>query len=209
MSQKEKVGRQAGTSACHAEEILVVRREILLGDDAWQGLRTTGLEQCMATIRTNGQYLPRDLMEVDSAYKQIIPYLIYRHENRYFLMQRHAKASEKRLAGKLSLGIGGHIRWEDTGSNDIFAWAEREFHEEVCYGGGLEIAPLGILNDDSNEVGQVHLGLVLLLEGDSDDITVKSELAGGHLATLQECQAQVHLMESWSQLVLTALEARE
>jgi len=209
VSQQETVGSQRAFGPNKAEDILVVRRDILLGENAWQGIRTLGLDQCLAAIRASGEYLPRDQMEVDPTYKQIIPYLIYRYEGRYFLMQRHAKASEKRLAGKLSLGIGGHIRREDVGSNDVFAWAHREFHEEVCYGGGLEIAPLGILNDDSNEVGRVHLGLVLLLEGDSCDISVKSELAGGHLATLEECQEQAHLMESWSQLVLAALVARK
>ena len=187
------------------EQILVVRRELLLGEDSWQGVRAEGLERYLVAIRAEGQYLPRDMMEVDPTYKQIIPYLIYRYADRYFLMERHAKASEKRLAGKLSLGIGGHIRQEDVGSNDVFAWAKREFHEEVSYDGSLEIEPLGVLNDDSNEVGRVHLGLVLLLHGDTAEISVKSELAGGALATLAECQAQADLLEPWSQLVLPAL----
>ena len=200
--------KQRPNLAKEVEQILVVRRDILLGDVSWQGIRSVNLDQYLEAIRKHGQYLPRDQMEIDPTYKQIIPYLIYEYQGGYFLMQRHAKASEKRLASKLSLGIGGHIRQEDVGSNDLFAWAQREFHEEVSYAGSLEIEALGVLNDDSNEVGQVHLGLVLLLHGDRADIAVKSELAGGYLATLSECETQAHLFESWSQLVLAELLKR-
>ena len=87
-------------------------------------------------------------------------------------MQRKGTASEQRLKNKYSLGIGGHIRQEDMTTNSIFDWARREFHEEVKYAGKLDIEPIGILNDDTNAVGQVHLGLVLLLKGDSEAISL-------------------------------------
>ena len=145
-------------------------------------------------------------METNPLYKQIIPYLIFKHEDRYFLMQRKAKASEQRLKNKYTLGIGGHIRQEDMTSNDIFAWARREFDEEVSYSGSLTITPLGLLNDDSNEVGKVHIGLVLLVEGNSAEITVKSELEGGQLLTLEECEVHYDAMETWSQLIFDYLK---
>ena len=116
-------------------------------------------------------------------------------------MQRTAQATEKRLQNKYSLGIGGHIRQEDLTSDNIYDWARREFHEEVEYKDELSIKPLGILNDDSNPVGQVHIGFVLLLEGSTPNIKVKSELKSGELVTLQDCQAYFTHMESWSQIV--------
>ena len=144
-------------------------------------------------------------MEQDQAYKQIIPYLVFTHNGKYFLMERHAKASEQRLKSKLSLGIGGHIRQQDMESTNIFDWAKREFHEEVSYSGQFTIKPLGIINDDSTQVGKVHIGFVFLLEGSSDQISVKSELQSGHLARLAECLEVRDRMESWSSFVLENL----
>ena len=87
--------------------------------------------------------------------------------------------------------------------------AKREFHEEVAYNGNLEITPLGVLNDDSNDVGKVHVGFVFLLEGNSDDISVKSELKSGQLISLQECDDLYDNFENWSKLVVDMLKTVE
>ena len=189
-----------------SELILVVKTSYLFPNDLWQGLKTTDIEQYKHIIDHRKEFLRRYLMEPDQTYKQIIPYLVFTHNNKFFLMQRQTNASEKRLQNKYSLGIGGHIRQEDMQKQSIFAWAEREFHEEIDYQGNLIIKPLGIVNDDSNAVGKVHLGLVLLLQGDSDNITIKSELKSGKLVTLSACAAIVDTMESWSQLILHHLQ---
>lgn len=189
-----------------SENILVVKREALLGKEAWQGLRLGNCQDYMDLIGKHKEFLPRPHMETDSRYKQIIPYLIFKYNDRYFLMQRKSQASEQRLKNKYSLGIGGHIRQEDlSGSASIFDWASREFHEEVEYRGNLQIKTLGVLNDDSNDVGKVHIGLVLLLEGDSPAIRVKSELKSGMLLTHKECTAYFDSMENWTQIVFKHL----
>jgi predicted NUDIX family phosphoesterase len=189
------------------EYILVVPRTLLFFDDSWQGFKLlNNFEKYTRIISEKQQFLPRSLMETDPTYKQVIPYLIFQYNDRYFLMQRQAKASETRLQSKFTLGIGGHIRKEDMQTPSIVDWAQREFHEEVDYTGNLTIKPLGIINDDSNEVGKVHVGFVFLLQGDSDQIQVKSELAQGRLATLEECLDHQDRMETWSQLVLPALQ---
>lgn len=203
------INTQAQTPpAFHDEQILVVKRSHLFASEFWQGLKKINFESYIEIINTNKEFLPRSIMETDPAYKQIIPYLIFEHENRYFLMQRQAKASEQRLQNKFSLGIGGHIRHEDLQEGtSIFDWAKREFHEEVNYSGNLEIEPLGILNDDSNDVGKVHIGFVLLLHGDSAHISVKSELKSGQLVSLQECKSYENRLESWSKSVFEALSS--
>ncbi len=188
------------------ELILVVKTSYLFPNGIWQGLKTTDIEQYKHIIDHRKEFLPRYLMEQDQTYKQIIPYLVFTYNNKFFLMQRQTNASEKRLQNKYSLGIGGHIRQEDMQKQSIFAWAEREFHEEINYQDNLTIEPFGILNDDSNAVGKVHLGLVLLLHGDSDNITIKSELKSGKLVTLSACTTVVGTMESWSQLILHHLQ---
>ncbi|MCX5924826.1 MAG: hypothetical protein NT124_00805 [Candidatus Dependentiae bacterium] len=183
------------------ENILVVQRQYIFPEGEFNGLRRVDFEQYLELINTHKQFLPRSSMEMDVSYKQIIPYLVFTHNNRYFLMQRHAQASESRLQSKFSLGIGGHIRQKDMQNDDIYAWAKREFCEEVAYSGSLRVEPIGILNDDSNDVGKVHIGFVFLLHGDSADISVKSELASGTLVTLEECDFFKSNMESWSQMV--------
>ncbi len=188
------------------ELILVVKRSDLFPhNSAPQGLVHTDLQPFMHTIQEKKEFLPRSMMETDPTYKQIIPYLIFNHGDRYFLMQRHAQASETRLRSKYTFGIGGHVRQEDMQTNSLFEWAQREFHEEVSYHDGLTINPIGILNDDSNAVGKVHVGLVLLATGNTDDIIVKSELESGMLLTLDEAAAHRESMESWSQMIFDFL----
>jgi len=203
---------QATSTATHTqtskmdERILVVKRAEIFPNGPWEGLSIEQLRPCLETIGRSSEFHPRGLMEEDPTYKQIIPYLVFQYEDKFFLMQRHKEASEQRLQNKYTLGIGGHMRYEDLQEGpDLFSWAKREFQEEVEFEGNLEIAPLGVLNDDSNEVGRVHLGLVLMLIGDSDKIKIKSELSSGTLVSLPECLDFVPKMETWSQIVLMTL----
>lgn len=190
----------------HLEEILVVQRAHLFPNGSWQGIKTENVPHYLHLIRTHREFMPRGIMERDPSYKQIIPYLIFKYHDRYFLMQRAAQASESRLQSKYSLGIGGHMRKADMEGSTIFEWAQREFHEEVIYSGNFSVKTIGLLNDDSNEVGKVHLGLVLLLKGDSDTIAIKSELQSGLLCTLETIQNKADLLENWSALILPYLQ---
>lgn len=186
----------------HEEHILVVKRtDLFPNNSAFQGLQKFESQSWIERILDKKEFLPRSLMETDFNYKQIIPYLVFTHGNKLFLMQRQAKASETRLQSKFSLGIGGHIREEDIEDADIAGWARREFHEEVVYNDSFSVEPLGILNDDSNDVGKVHVGFVYLLKGDSENIAVQEELKSGMLLTIEECDAFYDRMESWSQIV--------
>lgn len=188
------------------EHILVVKREKLFSDDkAFQGLNPQ-TESLLEIIDAHKEFHPRNLMEEDFSYKQIIPYLVFKHEEKYFLMQRKETSSEQRLKNKYSLGIGGHMRHEDLlNGATIFDWAEREFNEEIEYTGTTTFTALGILNDDSTPVGQVHLGLVLLLEGDSSHIKIRSELKSGQLLTALEIQNFYSDLETWSQIIFDEL----
>ena len=189
------------------ENILVVKRDYLFPSETWQGIVKPKDNLFVEIILARKEFLPRSLMEYDFSYKQIIPYLVFRFEDKYFLMQRKSKASEKRLRSKYSFGIGGHIRQEDIMDANIASWARREFHEEVEYKGNFGIEFLGILNDDSNDVGKVHVGFVYILDGDSCDISVKDELQSGQLLTLDECFDYYDQMESWSKMVFDFLKA--
>ncbi len=188
------------------EEILVVPRQHLFPATTVQGFEPGSFDTYQKCIQTHGCYKWRSAMETDPSFKQIIPYLVFMFEDRVFLMQRRAKASEARLQSKLTLGIGGHIRQEDCASRNIIDWARREFAEEVNYDGTYSVQPLGLINDEADEVGQVHTGFAFLLVGDRPTISVRSELKSGELVTLAECRKRFDRLESWSQYVLAYLE---
>ncbi|KKP23816.1 MAG: hypothetical protein SZ59_C0003G0040 [candidate division TM6 bacterium GW2011_GWF2_28_16] len=188
------------------EKILVIKRDILFNKKSISGLEKVDFDYYQDLIEKNQEFIWRSVAETDNSYKQVIPYLIFNFQDKYFLMQRKSKASEVRLQNLYSLGIGGHIRQEDITGSDIYSWAKREFLEEVEYSGNLKIKALGILNDDSNSVGQVHVGFVFLLTGDSSNIKVKEELKSGELLTLSECKKYYENMENWTKLVFDFLK---
>jgi len=191
--------------ALQDEQILVVRRDLIFEHDAaWSGLKQLNYDWYLWAIEHYGQFHSRIAMEADTNYKQIIPYLAFMHDGDIFVVQRKETASERRLASKMSIGIGGHIRKEDILGTTIFDWARREFNEEVIYNDEFEFEPLGIVNDDSNSVGQVHLGFVFLLKGATPNISIRSELKSGRMVRLSSI-TDLSQFETWSQFVLKAL----
>jgi predicted NUDIX family phosphoesterase len=194
------------------ESILVVPRQELtkrqLLRDGMISLAELGIShsEFSELVHTHGQFHPRSAMEQDPNYKQIIPYMVYLYNDQVFLMQRRSSAGESRLAGKHTLGIGGHVRKEDIEGVSLEAWGEREFCEEVAYADGFEKTEvLGFVNDDQTDVGRVHLGVVFVMHGKSAEIAVKEELASGLLVSYHECMLAYDRMEVWSQMVLTTL----
>ncbi|MBP7854770.1 hypothetical protein KAZ82_02405 [Candidatus Babeliales bacterium] len=192
--------------AHHLEEILVVQRSHLFKKiPAWHGISNQNTPEIMSIINQHVSFMPRAHAETNPEYKQIIPYLIFLVNEKIFVMQRKATASEQRLANKISIGIGGHIRQDDIADHNILQWANREFHEEVTYYGAQQLEILGILNDDTNDVGKVHMGVVILVRADSEKIFIKDEHKSGILLTKKECLQNTAAMESWSQLCLQFL----
>ncbi|MBD3273408.1 hypothetical protein GF385_03615 [Candidatus Dependentiae bacterium] len=187
------------------EKILVIPRNVLFKKKEINGIEKIDFDYYQKLIEKNQQFLWRSEMETNPNYKQIIPYLVFNFEDKYFLMQRKSSASEARLQNKYSLGIGGHIRKEDIKDLNIFNWAKREFNEEIEYHGNFEIEPIGILNDDSNDVGKVHTGFVFLLKGESNKIKIRSELKSGTLLNLNQLSKFYKNMENWSKLVFDFL----
>lgn len=190
------------------ESIVVVPRQKLFPQTTVAGLYTGDLGDFEQSIKQHHEFMIRAAAETDPSFKQIIPYMVFKHQDRYFIMQRKSTASESRLKNKYSLGIGGHIRKEDVTSPDIAAWGLREFQEEIAYNGSFSCELVGIVNDESNAVGQVHTGVLFILHGDSSDIRIRSELKSGVLWTLDECKAVYDSMETWSQLVFDFLISR-
>jgi len=158
------------------EQILVVKSDIIFERGKWQGLKTDNLDYYLELIKNNCEFKRRGDMENDDSFQQIIPYIIFNFEDKYFIYKYLPKAGEQRLVDTYQLGVGGHINPIDNefGKNVLEAGMMREWNEEVNFQGNfLERKLVGILNDDSHLVEAVHLGLVYSFTGDSPEISIK------------------------------------
>lgn len=185
----------------------MVPREQIFPDGAWHGFVYDGLERYGDIIRTSSLFMPRADVEDDPSFQQIIPYVVFRHQDRYLLTRRLKASSEKRLRQLYSLGIGGHINPGDVDHGDpIQDGLRREWEEEVVYEGAFEARLLGLINDDSSPVSRVHLGVVFVVEGDHPEISIREQdKLAGELMTLIEMRIHYLEMESWSQIVYDRL----
>lgn len=192
------------------EQVLVVKREDIFPDGAWHGFVTEDLDRHQRVIRERHSFKPRAEVENDPTYQQIIPYVVFRHGDRYLLTHRLRASSEKRLRKQYSLGVGGHINPGDLqGGDPILDGLKREWAEEVIYEGHFEAKLLGLLNEESSPVSQVHLGVVFLVDGDSPNIQIReTNKLAGDLLTLDEMRIHFLEMESWSQLVYERLRTQ-
>src|SRR5213596_3674058 len=93
-------------------------------------------------ISTRSFFIARDVAERSPQYKQIIPYVIIRCGEDYFVLQRTARQTEARLHHKVSLGIGGHINPGYT----LLDGLEKELGEEVDVDTDFKLDFKGILN---------------------------------------------------------------
>lgn len=189
------------------EQVMVVERERIGAFLPEKGLLPGDADEIYEIILDAYFFLDRPTAEVSPQYKQIIPYVLIRNEQSFYLLQRTKNQTEARLHDKFSIGIGGHIN-PDT--PDIMDGLQKELEEEVCVAGDYDLTFAGILNDDTTEVGRVHLGIVYILDAAGRDVTVReTENMVGRWATLPELAAVHERMETWSQIAYDALIAPE
>ena len=172
------------------ELILVVPSEIIFEKEKWQGLKKDNLDYYLELIKNNCKFKRRGDVETDPSFQQIIPYIVFNFKDKYFIYKYLLEAGEKRLVDTYQLGVGGHINpIDDNGDKNILeSGMMREWSEEVDFKGNLLKKELvGILNDESMPVEQVHLGLVYNFQGDSSDISIKeTDKMEGKLVNLKD-----------------------
>jgi predicted NUDIX family phosphoesterase len=188
------------------ELVYAVPRDVLLaGVPGWRGVWTGDTAEVLRRIRGDGAYFPRPAAEVDPALKQIIPYLVLRDGDRIFLMKRTRAGGDYRLHDHYSIGVGGHM---NPGDDSVLAGLGREWREELEADFVPEFRFLGLLNDDTVEVGIHHLGLVYVADAAGRAVAVReTHKLSGSFETVEVVQAVYDRMETWSQLVLEALLA--
>ncbi len=190
------------------ERVLAVPR----ADLERAGLLTRGfsarpLQDVIGLVSELGEFLERPRAERDPTWKQIIPYCLVCAGTDVLLLQRSSRGGESRLHLQLSVGVGGHVNPEPVEADRrVLTGLERELREELDWGCGYSVHELGILNDDSNDVGRVHFGLVYLVRAQSREVRVREvELLSGEFVSVETLGRRRDQMESWSRYVVDAL----
>jgi predicted NUDIX family phosphoesterase len=195
------------------EEVLVVRSE-LITHSFNHGFCSLTDEYSISDLLFTATFMPRPLAEADPTYKQIIPYSILRFGQRIFRYQRTRSGGEARLFGQHSIGVGGHINPEDQSPDEVdmsgvFDRARiREIQEEfACRLHGVPRL-LGMINDNSNPVGQVHLGIVSEYQLADENIQPNEveNFARYGLVDRQDLLAADIEYETWSQIVIDQIQ---
>lgn len=196
--------------------IMVVKKEILFGDDYFKGFRAQNELDYELRILKNFRYIKRNLVEDDPTYKQPIGYsmIINPTLRQIFAYQRSTQDTrypEKRLQGKWSWGVGGHIEKLDVKTgNPIRVSVLRELEEEIGMDGSINLKVLGYINNDTDEVGKVHFGVLYIVETDSRIVRPKDpEIDNGKLRTIEEleeiCSSPEFTVEEWSRISFNPL----
>jgi predicted NUDIX family phosphoesterase len=192
-----------------AERVLVVRRSLFDELGAFHGLNSETKRYLPVFLEPgNHFFVSRAEAEEDPSLKQLIPYVVVTFGGRLLHYRRGSGSGETRLLKKGSIGIGGHIN-DGDGLGDAFDTAAyqralmRELTEELVISGSFVERPLALLNDDTNPVGAVHLGIVHQCQLSSPEVSANEEaIAELGFLTLEELVARTDQLETWSQLVV-------
>ena len=183
------------------------------------------MHPALMRIFATSEFRPRDDVEDDPSFKQIIPYITIRQPGfagNIFAYRR--RGDEARLAGLYSIGIGGHVEEFDlipggTAPAPGVAWphrsafvggAMREVVEEVNVRGELDMPTFaGLINDDSTPVGSVHVGIHVSLSIDVDDVATRNLPDMAQSGWLHESLliGMADRFESWSQILIGEVAA--
>jgi predicted NUDIX family phosphoesterase len=197
------------------EQVLVVERKVLEQVGIFNGL-AFDVNRYLNKIFAPGvpRFIPRSKAEKDPSYKQLIPYVIMTCDGKYLTYVRGKRAGETRLVAKRSIGIGGHINPIDADNSTLFAYlyenyltaVQREVAEEVSIETTHTDRVVALLNDDSTEVGSVHLGVVHYWLLDAPKVNKREQMITQMaFMTLTELHQLRDSMETWSLLCLDGL----
>ena len=195
------------------ENVLVIRRSLFDELGAFQGLNFEP-EKYLKAILSRGStfFIPRPEAESNLAYKQIIPYALIVFQNTVLHYVRGKKAGEQRLIAKGSIGIGGHMNEADESlfamdEQAYRAGVEREVNEEISIDTAFEDQIVALLNDDSTEVGRVHLGIVHIFKLKEPNVQKREAMITGlTFLPKNELLARRETMETWSQICVDAID---
>ena len=196
------------------EKVLVVEREVVERAGMFQGL-AFDVERYLPCLLAPGvpRFMVRSEAETNPDFKQLIPYVILSCDGRILSYVRGKRAGETRLVGRRSIGIGGHINpiddkpLLDAEPRDAYRSAvQREVAEEVAIRRVPPDRIVALINDDSTEVGKVHLGIVHSWVLDAPVVNKREKIITQMaFMTPAELRDVRDSLETWSQLCLDGL----
>jgi predicted NUDIX family phosphoesterase len=193
------------------ERVLILPRRAVPGGCDFTGVRAVDasfLQVLREAVAAHGRFVDRPIAEQHPELKQLIPYVAVRDRGRVFLMERTDAGGDPRLHLKASIGVGGHLNPVDAGDDPLMVGLRREWAEELVADWEPEFRLLGLLNDDTNPVGAVHLGVVFEVEANGRPVAVRERhKLSGQMAAPEEVLAAWERLETWSQLVAERLLA--
>jgi predicted NUDIX family phosphoesterase len=203
-----------GMPAQSGEQVLVVKRALFEEIGVFDGFRAEGLEDVLRRLLDPAAhfFMDRAQAEEDPSHKQLIPYCVFRCGSRILHYTRGKSGGESRLHAKISVGVGGHVNPVDmdggkTGPEAYHAAVAREIEEELELPAHTPHRIVGLINDDSNAVGQVHLGIVHVVDLPNELVSAREDaLADLSFADLEDLNGPLfERLETWSQFCVRHL----
>ena len=157
-----------------------MKKELILCFDKEQalGLAEISNNDCQTFLDLSEQldqyFIPRYVAEKSNNLIHPIPYFaVVNEEGKILLYQRGKGVGESRLAGKHSIGFGGHVELEKDCLYEYYTTKSikdsvtsaqiNESNEELKAEGIVDFYPLKVIYDSTDEVGKVHLGIASFL----------------------------------------------
>src|SRR5881275_3169058 len=195
------------------ENVLVIKRSLFGELGTFQGLNFEP-EKYLEAILSRGSnfFIPRADAESNPAYKQIIPYALIAFQGTILYYVRGKKAGEHRLIAKGSIGVGGHMNETDESlfamdEQAYRAGVEREVNEEIKIDTTFDDRIVALLNDDTTEVGSVHLGIVHVFKLAEPKVQKREAMITNlSFLTKDDLLGRRENLETWSQLCVDSLD---
>ena len=195
------------------ERVLCFKRDLFEKLGVFQGI-SLDVERFLPSLTSSANifYLNRSEAEQDKRFKQLIPYALILCNDRILRYRRGRGGQETRLHGLYSVGVGGHISEEDNG---LFSGSRLGYHEamrrELMEEVAIEVekdSAVGVINDDSTDVGYVHLGIVHIVNVSSESVAGnRSGIVGPEFIPISDAVKNPDAYESWSRFCVENLEA--
>jgi predicted NUDIX family phosphoesterase len=188
------------------ENVLVIETARLGNIATQNGLITGREDEVLDLIASRAEFLPRPEAEQDPSFRQIIPYVAILRGDAAFVTKRLSKGVEARLHGQLSLGVGGHVNDTDRAGFDwLMNCLRREIGEEVAMDDFGALTLRGLINDNANAVGSVHLGFFFTLTTAGTVSVRETEKLEGGFVPMCSLPTLAPQMETWSQIIMPRL----
>lgn len=196
-------------SSDQIENVLTFEKRALAGIGYFQGL-SFDTDKYLHAIGKSYFYTDRIKAECSSDLKQLIPYAILIHNENVLRYKRGSDSGDLRLRSRHSIGIGGHISHYDGNMFPklCFSAMIRELNEELFIKSSFQYKDVALINDDSNDVGRVHFGIIIIVKLDSANVVAKEmNIKEVEFVSIAELKKNIDSFESWSAICIENIES--